>query len=685
LLLDAQDWEAALALIDTHARALIGQGRTQTVETWIQALPESLRMTNPWTSYWLGLCRLVFVPAEARAHFERAFAQFEQQSDATPLYLAWSGIVDSFVIELHDFTPLFVWLDRYRTLAEGRTPPTPEIQAASIFTYVTGLIWGRFDDPDLPAYVERAERLLDAEHDPDRRFLLVVRSLIPYYLWSGDIARFYPLINSIAARAKAPDSRPLMRLSWYAYYAVVVGGEEALSAVNEGLALADSSGVHALDHLLAGFGIWGQLCVGNVSIARALLKRIPIVLNGGHRESHYRQYLSLVYLHEGDTARAVKEGQASVDFARKGIGIISCLIGLAYARACQGETDMALKHIADAHDMAVRARARLFEAFARFAEAYVRHLRGECEQTLSVLREALVQLRHVGAVTAAYCPRPDAAHLYALALEHNIEPDYVRATIAKTNLPPPPGVLPERWPWRVRIVTFGFFAVSMQDVAVSLDEGKQGKPMELLRALIALGGRNVPVQKLAHALWPLKDGDMAIRAVETNLHRLRRIIGEWLVLRHGNHLSLNADYCWIDLWAFERLITEDQLSLPTREQAEHILALYRGPFLGDDIDAPWGLAPRERLRAKFLRVIARLADALEAQNENPCALLERSLEAEPLAEEIYQHLMRYHLRREQPTEALGVYERCRKTLAAVAQTEPSAGTQALHTRIRGSR
>jgi hypothetical protein len=69
----------------------------------------------------------------------------------------------------------------------------------------------------------------------------------------------------------------------------------------------------------------------------------------------------------------------------------------------------------------------------------------------------------------------------------------------------------------------------------------QKRPLDLLQALIALGGVDVPVSLLTEALWPEAEGDAAYRAFERALCPSRRVLNSAgaLVLA-GGKLSLDA-------------------------------------------------------------------------------------------------------------------------------------------------
>ena len=79
----------------------------------------------------------------------------------------------------------------------------------------------------------------------------------------------------------------------------------------------------------------------------------------------------------------------------------------------------------------------------------------------------------------------------------------------------------------VRIHTLGRFSVQLHHQqlhhqVVVTKQTRQQRPMELLQALIALGGRGISTELLSQLLWPDADGDAASTTFDVTLHRLRR-------------------------------------------------------------------------------------------------------------------------------------------------------------------
>jgi DNA-binding SARP family transcriptional activator len=278
------------------------------------------------------------------------------------------------------------------------------------------------------------------------------------------------------------------------------------------------------------------------------------------------------------------------------------------------------------------------------------------------------------------------ATMCALALAHDVEPEFVRRIIELNGYAPPPQA-GAAWPWPVRIATFGRFEVAAGGQPVATVRKAQRKPLELLKALIAAGGRSVDKDRLADWLWPDASAEAASAALGMAVMRLRKLLStpQAVVLEDGK-IGLDPQYVWLDLWAFDREV--DALHPLLRAQAaenvvaaicERVLALYRGPFLDHESPQRWLVATRERARARFLRTLTDAGRYWEQRGRWPvaAALYERGLEVDALAEGFYRNLMRCHLAQGRTADAARTLQRCRDVLQAELGVPPSAETEEL--------
>jgi len=290
------------------------------------------------------------------------------------------------------------------------------------------------------------------------------------------------------------------------------------------------------------------------------------------------------------------------------------------------------------------------------------------------------------------------AELCVAALDADVEPEFARALVRAGRLAPRvPPLRVSRWPWPIRIVTFGGFELRRGETSVEFSGKGPGRPMELLKVLVALGGLSVRVEQLADALWPHMEADYAHKSFTATLHRLRRLLDddEAVVLSDGR-LSLNRTLVWVDTWALEQLLDDFDATLRgttpeaaepvLRHFAEHALALYRGPFLPDESEQPAYIACREQIRARLLRFVARLARGWEEAG-SPMSAAEvylRCIDVDELCEPFYRQLMLCYQRSGEPGEAIATYERLRTAFAMRMKTMPAAETQALYASLRSA-
>jgi DNA-binding SARP family transcriptional activator len=316
---------------------------------------------------------------------------------------------------------------------------------------------------------------------------------------------------------------------------------------------------------------------------------------------------------------------------------------------------------------------------------------GDDASALAPLREGLRQGRENGYVTIyMWCPGL-LERIAAEALEKEIEPEYVEGLIRKNALLPDDTARKSgRWPWPIRIHTLGRFNLVVDGAPPPSGRKAAQKPLQLLKTLIALGGREVPQEKLAEKLWPDADGDLAHQSMSSNLKRLRKLLGnERSVLLHDGRITLNNEICWVDAWAFERIVGQTEAGrnpgapvpdgLKIAGTGEKAIALYGGPFLSEEQFCPDIVTRRVRLRSKFLRVVVLVGRHWEQSGEwgKAVACYQKGLEVDPLSEDLCRSLISCHVRTGRRAEAHAVYHRYRKMLSGVLGMSPSPDLEAI--------
>jgi DNA-binding SARP family transcriptional activator len=398
---------------------------------------------------------------------------------------------------------------------------------------------------------------------------------------------------------------------------------------------------------------------------------IDVHLLGPLFRSFHHRVIVWQALIRGDVARAVSYQPEMLRLAQLGgspLDLATAHLTSAQTFHAHGDARSARAAVERAREIASAMRSDYLEFMARLIEAQL-HLDGGREaEGLAALSTALALGRGHGYVNSHVWIPADMARLCVHALRAGVETEYVHDVVARRGLvPDPPPVEVEAWPWPIKIVTLGRFEVLRGGAPVRFSRKVQRKPLALLKALIALGGRAVREDTVADALWPDAAGDAAHRALASALHRLRGLLGrDGAVVRQDGHLSLDRRSCWVDVWAVEHLLAGSG----AREQPlRRALDLYRGPFLdGEGSELPQAAALADGLRR---------TDAQKAAD-----WYEEGLRVDPCAEDVCRSLMTTYHKLGRPAAVREAYERCRSALAERLGGALSAETERIFRFLR---
>jgi two-component SAPR family response regulator len=237
----------------------------------------------------------------------------------------------------------------------------------------------------------------------------------------------------------------------------------------------------------------------------------------------------------------------------------------------------------------------------------------------------------------------------------------------------------------IKIFTLGKFEIISNRKSSKRSRKAQHKPLNMLKSLIAFGGKSVSKEALIDVLWPDAEGDAANQSFATTLHRLRRLLGNKKAIRLRESLaSLNPEIVWLDMWEFESMLNDANKN-PEQYPAllEKALSLYHGHFLPTDYGEPWTTSIRERLRSKFLRNVGKICEYWEEQGDIDRAVecYQKALEVDDLSEKLYRNLMSCYKKLGQKADAVALYNRCSRVLESALGVKPSEKTRALHRSI----
>jgi ATP/maltotriose-dependent transcriptional regulator MalT/DNA-binding SARP family transcriptional activator len=697
----AREWDLYISLITRYARDLLNQGRSATVLEWLSAIPAAVAENQPALPYWEGACRLRLDPAAAQECFTRAFTIAGTTGDRQTQLRAWAGAVDAIIYNWHDFTQLDSWLD---WLVQDRSNeagfPTPEVEAIVTVSMAGALTARRPQQADIYTWLERSLALTAGTGDPNLRLQAWVNAAT-YHLWTGSREKAGIAIVELRKLAELPHASPLAVLTckWLEAACLTLMHADltaALECVNAGLALAETSGVHACDHLLYGQGAYAAMSNGDLPATGEFLLKMSATLGYGRRHA-YAHYHYLALWHEllaDNTSAAYAHAESAVAYAEETgmvFPIIICHLAFTHLLYEMGDDDRLHAHLERACSLAMATDSTILLHMCLLAEAEFA-INGDLESGTALLRRAMEIGRRQGYVNLFWWQPDSMARLCGKALECGIEVNYTKELIRRRNLLPSNKYAQiEQWPWHLKVYSLGRFGMAIEGTPVLFSGKVQQKPLNMLKALIALGGRNITEEQVTELLWPDAEGDVAHQSFATTLHRLRKMIGnDRVVLLSEGKIALNPLYCWVDSWAFERLagqICGDRPGRPLSPEtllflAEKALAIYSGQFMAGETDLPWTISMRERLRSKLLRVISKTGQLLEELDDPARAIrfYQKGLDCDELIEEFYQRLMTCYQKMGNRGEAISTYNRCKTVLSRLGVT-PSPSIDAAYQRI----
>ena len=670
-------YDALIPLLERESERLMARGQREALLQWLHAIPADRHRDHPSLPYFLGLLHLCSDPEKSLTHFRKAFDSALAKKDGAQALRAWSGAVDALLLSRNAPEKIRYWIEWLKKRPSDEPFPSAAVEARVCSSLAGALSFLAPQDPALEPSLRRALELTEWENDSPLR-LHVLRNAAHYFLWMGKTAESAMTTEALRDLSRTPEGGPSFFLPWKWLEVItffwaegdVEAGLKSLAEYIEGV-----QGLEPWTNIALALGIWGNLLHGDLGAAEGYLRRMHAALRPENPQGygHYHYFAAWYHLRRRQITQARQHGEEAVRRGtQSGMALPLLLARLAMVQvlAAAGENEEASRQLTTARAAIDVTPSLILRYMALLAEARLAIDDGRREEALQPLRDALALGRSQGYSYLFAWWEPEAmVRLCATALEEEIETPYVQALVRRTGLTreDPPLHL-ENWPWHVRIHTFGRFALLIDGEPVRFSGKVQHKPLDLLKALVSLGGRDVSAQQLCDLLWPDADGDAAQAAFATTLHRLRKLTGnDRSVLLTDGKLSLDPRRCWVDAWAFERLATDafhrwEDENPESREQAARAtgraLRLYTGDFLSAD-QSPWTFRIRQRLKRKMTELAGHLGNHLETAGNREAAvkIYLHALDIDPLAEDLCRRLMLCCKELDRPASALGAFRR----------------------------
>lgn len=317
------------------------------------------------------------------------------------------------------------------------------------------------------------------------------------------------------------------------------------------------------------------------------------------------------------------------------------------------------------------------------------------DQAVTLRLEANERAAEVGHDELA--PRLEGARLYTLGREAASELLAVVAS-ARTDDEVITAVVQEAEPFEVvmaeapsvNVQLLGSYRIDVNGTEIRA--GLRAKARELL-AFYLLHPAGTTLDAAVEALWPEADPGRGSEWFWTALgnlrSRLRDATGEKklkVIERDGDRYRVEPLFD-VDLWRLEQALADGAAGADDFVRAaayDRVAQTYTGDLLAGQ-DWAWAETPREDLRQRVVDVQVWLGDIRWTSGDarGSWQALQRAVEVDPYAEQIYRRIMRLQSKLGRPDDASATYRRLQARLVEI-DLEPTPETEKLYADLTSS-
>jgi LuxR family maltose regulon positive regulatory protein len=726
--LQAEAFDKAVAGIKKIAMGLSAQGRFADLAGWIDTLPDAMIDDDAWLSLYRAVGQRISGGRRNIHAFSKALDRFKADGDQRGQLLALAYLIEAAVFIGHPAAALKGWLEAAWAMLE-------QVSGNRYFPFAKAVLWMQVafgyisGTGDLQKGLSACRNAMLLANTIEDETLLVNATIIHVfgYTMAGEFAAAEKALASIqklvaAAYPEYRALRNLVRIKLALSKGDLERAQRLLDANQEDI---DKFGLLFLYPIHVDFSGLLQIhqrrfdAVGRT--AHHLKDVATLAANPLYNGLALRLRALKAY-HQGHFERARWWAGQAVEVIAQSLGES---IHLFRSRLIVGMVAYHLDDLASARqalesarDFFSRVSSHLSLAEARLGLSLVARAMGEAEEALGHLESALAlaaskgyktfPILSAGDVAAACSPvfpqdRPETARLARRLLAR-----LPLRVPAPTGSHEAAGGSPAQRPVatggnggarpHLEILTLGGFEVRLSGGKILSDAQWTGLRQKLLlKAILVNGCREIPKDILMDALWPDSSHEAAQKRFKVTLHRLRRIlepdvdhrsVSSCISLK-DNLVSLDMGRCRVDVNDFLAACDEirqlkhdddDQRLLSACRRAADI---YRGDFLPEEPYLSWAEMKRAALKDQYLAVLMELARLFERKGDleqatRHCGAV---IQADPLAEQAHQQIMRLLQRQGRRSAALKVYRDLAETLATELDTVPDIATTQIYKKI----
>lgn len=686
LYLELGEFGPAIAHIKSEADKLASQGRIQQLSKWFDLLPDAELSRDPDLLFTYGKSLLISSTEKSCEILRKAITCFTDSNHTVKALYAFGCYLEALAISGKDYHLLEECLHQLDQLIQA---PTPEVDSAAENIACTVLFATSFitlNHPLQQRWKVYAEAALENCSDP-LSLLKNCNNMMIYYRFSGEDRKTYHLMEILEPVSQKIESIPLLRLQTQLIYAFHYGyvcseGSKAEELCRSSIQEGAESGILLYEFWFRYILVLTLLRDDRFADAQEQIKILTAqyTLLPPVRRADILTLSGLCALYSKEFDQAIHDlikanrmySEAGAIYPTHWSAIILALSHL------ENNDREACLHTLNNAGSADWLGSGYLKYQALCVQAWLEYKAGD--PNLYTLREAFSLARERDFVFIPLVGKEIFNSLCHVALANNIEVSYTQKIVKEHNFVSDDKntLLEHIWPKKFHILTLQPFKIVKKGPASEQYIELTQKPLELLKAIIAHGGYNVPVDLICDTLWPDADGDAAYKALKTTLYRLRKTLeDENFIITHNNTLSISKD-CWIDAFSF--WTAPEEINSHNIEAAKGLAAYYQAHFLNEHVGETWAFLARNRVKQNYKLLLDRIASFLLDKKQESEALpyFEKALELDATEEDFYIGIMKCHCNAGRLDRVESTFKRYTEACKTLLMAEPSARVSDLY-------
>jgi LuxR family maltose regulon positive regulatory protein len=726
--LQAEAFDKAVAGIKKIAMGLSAQGRFADLIGWIDILPDGQVRDDAWLSFYQALGRRISGGRRNIQAFSRALDRFTAEGDQRGQLLAQAYLIETAVFIGHPTAVLNHWLEAAWAMLE-------RVSGNRYYPFAKAVLWMQVafgylsGASDLQKGLSACRNAMLIAHTIQDETLMVNATIIHVFglTLTGEFTAAEKALAAIhnMVAAAYPEYRALqniVRMKLSLSKGDLDRAQRLLDANHKDIDKFGLLFLYPIHVDLSGLLQIHQRRFEAVNRTVRHLKDVATLAANPFYDGLALRLRALKAYHQGRFERARMWAEQAVEVIAQSLGesihLFRCRLILGMVAYHLNDPAGARPVLASARDFFSRVESHLSLAETHLGLSLVEKAIGNRNAANRDLESALAlaarqeyeafPILAAGDIVAACTPALQAARSElarrARRIMDRLPPQASGPTPANQAEAASPAHHPaaarsDSTRVRLDIHTLGGFEVCRNGGEAITDAQWAGLRQKLLlKAILVNGCREIPKDILMDALWPDSSHDAALKRFKVTLHRLRRILEPDLHQRAGssciclkdNRISLDMGRCRVDVNAFleacdeirqlKRDDNDDRILSACRRAAD----IYRGDFLPEERYLSWAEMKRAALKDQYLTVLMEMVERCERKGDLEEAVRHcgRLIQADPLAEQAHQQLMRLLQGQGRRSAAIKVYRDLKRNLAAELDTVPDPATTQLYRQIK---